>query len=123
MHTLRQLALVQFVCIAAANLQKQMQNLNQHNVWHYVGKTHRGMVDPYQLINIAIIILIGYIAIILLDSVQTSAPCTNITSTTLVNACNSFGNNGALLFVLFGVLILLLVIPMIRGVLGSKAGT
>ena len=75
------------------------------------------MVDFNAMINIAVIVLGGYIAIVLLQNISTVSSCATITNTTLQNACNSFFNNGAVLFSLAAVLVLLLVIPMIRGVI------
>ena len=75
------------------------------------------MVDFNSMINIAVIVLGGFIAITLLSNISTVASCTSITNTTLKSACNSFFNNAAVLYSLAAVLVLLLIIPMIRGVL------
>lgn len=74
-------------------------------------KNRRALIDPNQMINIAVIVLMGYIAIILLANIQSVSSCASITSTTLQNACNQFFNNAGVLFTLAAVLLLLLVIP------------
>ena len=79
------------------------------------------MVDFNSMINIAIIVVGIFIAITLLSNFQSAADCTTITNTTLKNACNSAFNNAGILYSLAAVLILLLVIPLIRGVLTRSA--
>ena len=74
------------------------------------------------MINIAVIVLIGYIAIVLLSNIQSVANCSSIKNSTLTKACNTFFNNAGVLYILAAVLLLLLVIPLIRGVLGSGRG-
>lgn len=78
------------------------------------------MVDVNTMINIAVIVLVGFIAITLLSNIGNVADCTTITNTTLSSACDAFFNNGAVLFTILAVLVLLLVIPVIRGVVGSR---
>ena len=73
------------------------------------------------MINIAVIVLGGFIAITLLSNISNVAKCSTITNTTLKNACNTFFNNAGVLYTLAAVLVLLLVIPMIRGVLTRGA--
>ena len=80
------------------------------------------MVDVNQMIGIAVIVLVGFIAITLLSSIGNVANCGAITNTTLSGACNSFFNNAATLFSIIAVLLLLLVIPMIRGIIGARTG-
>ena len=74
------------------------------------------------MINIVVIVLIGYVAIVLLSNIGNIADCATVTSqnSTLGGACNSFFNNSAVLFSIIGVVILLLVIPIIRGVIGGR---
>jgi hypothetical protein len=69
------------------------------------------------MINIAIIVIGIFIAITLLSNFDNTLDCTNITNTTLQGACNDAFNNAGVLYSLAAVLVLLLVIPMIRGVL------
>lgn len=78
------------------------------------------MVDVNTMINIAVIVLVGFIAITLLSNISTVADCTAISNTTLSSACSAFINNGAVLFTIMAVLVLLLVIPVIRGVVGGR---
>ena len=75
------------------------------------------MVDFNQMINIAIIVVGIFIAITLLSNFEETTDCTTITNTTLQDACNDAFNNAGVLYSLAAVLILLLVIPLIRGVL------
>jgi hypothetical protein len=75
------------------------------------------LVDFNSMINIAIIVVGIFIAITLLSNFQDAADCNTITNTTLEDACNSAFNNAGILYSLAAVLILLLVIPLIRGVL------
>jgi len=74
------------------------------------------------MINIAVIVLMGYIAIVLLSNIQAVSSCTSISNTTLQKACNTFFNNAGVLYILAAVLLLLLVIPLIRGVIGGRTG-
>jgi hypothetical protein len=78
------------------------------------------MVDVNQMIGIAVIVLVGFISITLLSNFSTVASCSTIANSTLKGACNGFFNNAATLFSLIAVLILLLVIPMIRGIIGAR---
>ena len=78
------------------------------------------MVDFNSMLNIAIIVVGIFIAITLLSNFQSVASCTTITNTTLKAACNNSFNNAGVLYSLAAVLILLLVIPMIRGVLTAS---
>jgi len=73
------------------------------------------------MINIVVIVLIGYVAIVLLSNIGGIADCATVSTqnSTLGDACNSFFNNSAVLFSIIGVVILLLVIPIIRGVIGG----
>jgi uncharacterized membrane protein len=80
------------------------------------------MVNPNMLINIAVIVLMGYIAIILLSAFQQVSSCDAITGTTLQKACNAWFNNAATLFLIGATLLLLLIIPMIRNVVGGGGG-
>ena len=91
------------------------------------------MVDVNQMIGIAVIVLVGFIAITLLSSIGNVANCdaiytpggggvTTSGNQTLEGACNSFFNNSATLFSIIAVLILLLVVPMIRGIIGARSG-
>lgn len=73
------------------------------------------------MINIAVIVLGGFIAITLLSNIANVAKCSTITNSTLSSACNTFFNNAGVLYTLAAVLVLLLVIPMIRGVLTRGA--
>lgn len=73
------------------------------------------------MINIAVIVLGGFIAITLLNNIANVAKCSSISNTTLQSACNNFFNNAGVLYTLAAVLVLLLVIPMIRGVLSRGA--
>ncbi len=75
------------------------------------------MVDFNQMINIAIIVVGIFIAITLLSNFEQVTDCTTITNTTLQGACNDAFNNAGVLYSLAAVLILLLIIPMIRGIL------
>ena len=75
------------------------------------------MVDFNQMINIAIIVVGIFIAITLLSNFENVTDCTTITNTTLQDACNDSFNNAGVLYSLAAVLILLLIIPMIRGIL------
>ena len=79
------------------------------------------MVDVQMMINIVVIVLIGYVSIVLLSNIGGIADCATIgtQNSTLGDACNSFFNNSAVLFSIIGVVILLLVIPIIRGVIGG----
>jgi hypothetical protein len=85
------------------------------------------MVDIQMMINIVVIVLIGYVSIVLLSNIGGIADCTSIRgstvggdlNSTLGDACDSFFNNSAVLFSIIGVVILLLVIPIIRGVIGG----
>lgn len=78
------------------------------------------MVDFNSMINIAIIVVGVFIAITLLANFQSVMDCTTITNTTLQNACNDAFNNAGVLYSLASVLILLLVIPLIRGVISRS---
>jgi len=69
------------------------------------------------MINIAIIVIGIFIAITLLSNFDNTLDCTSISNTTLQGACNDAFNNAGVLYSLAAVLVLLLVIPMIRGVL------
>lgn len=73
------------------------------------------------MINIAVIVLGGFIAITLLSNIANVAQCSSISNSTLKSACNNFFNNAGVLYTLAAVLVLLLVIPMIRGVLTRGA--
>ena len=75
------------------------------------------MVDFNQMINIAIIVVGIFIAITLLSNFENVTDCSTITNTTLQGACNDAFNNAGVLYSLAAVLILLLIIPMIRGIL------
>ena len=75
------------------------------------------MVDFNSMINIAIIVVGIFIAITLLANFEDAVDCTTITNTTLQDACNDSFNNAGVLYSLAAVLVLLLVIPLIRGVL------
>ena len=79
------------------------------------------MVDFNSMINIAIIVVGVFIAITLLSNFQAVMDCNDITNSTLENACNQAFNNAGVLYSLASVLILLLVIPLIRGVLTRGA--
>ena len=80
------------------------------------------MVDFNSMINIAVIVLGGFIAITLLSNISNVASCSTISNSTLEDACNDFYNNAAVLYSLAAVMVLLLIIPMIRGVLTRGAG-
>ena len=79
------------------------------------------MVDFNSMINIAIIVVGVFIAITLLSNFQAVTDCTTISNSTLADACNDAFNNAGVLYSLAAVLILLLIIPMIRGVLTRSA--
>ncbi len=79
------------------------------------------MVDFNSMINIAIIVVGIFIAITLLSNFESVTDCTTITNTTLSDACNDAFNNAGVLYSLAAVLILLLIIPMIRGVISRTA--
>ena len=78
------------------------------------------MVDFNSMINIAIIVIGIFIAIILLSNFEGVMDCTTITNSTLEDACNDAFNNAGVLYSLAAVLVLLLVIPMIRGVISRS---
>jgi ACR3 family arsenite efflux pump ArsB len=80
------------------------------------------MVDFNSMINIALIVIGVFIAITLLANFETVTDCTSITNTTLNDACNDAFNNAGTLYSLAAVLILLLVVPLIRGVLTRGGG-
>ena len=80
------------------------------------------MVDFNSMLNIAVIVLGSFIAIILMSNFVSVMSCSTISNTTLKNACNATINNGATLFSLAAVLILLLIVPLIRGVLSRGVG-
>lgn len=75
------------------------------------------MVDFNSMINIAIIVVGVFIAITLLSNFESVTDCATISNSTLQDACNDAFNNAGVLYSLAAVLVLLLVIPMIRGVL------
>lgn len=75
------------------------------------------MVDFNSMINIAIIVVGIFIAITILANFEAVTDCSTITNTTLSGACDDAFNNAGVLYSLAAVLILLLIIPMIRGVL------
>ena len=83
------------------------------------------MVDVNTMINIAVIVLVGFISITLMSNIANVTDCSNLdadttTTSTLESACSSFFNNGAVLYTILAVLVLLLVIPVIRGVVGAR---
>lgn len=75
------------------------------------------MVDFNSMINIAVIVIGVFIAITILANFEAVTDCASITNTTLSDACDDAFNNAGTLYSLAAVLILLLVIPLIRGVL------
>ena len=86
------------------------------------------MVDFNSMINIAIIVVGVFIAITILSNFEDAVDCdtisnftdgsgTEVGNQTLEDACNDAFNNAGVLYSLAAVLILLLVVPLIRGVL------